>query len=449
MKRIKFALTGLALALSQTTLAGSSNEALQALLDVLRKDGTLTEEKYQAIKALVEAPEQEVAVTEVAVKEPATSNEKQATITTKGKLEITSPDEDFSMRVGGRIMAQGAVFNEDQQELGDGSEIRRARLFASGRLWKVWNYKLQYDFTGTGKAGIADAYIQYAGLPGSKITLGHFKEPFSLQNMTSSKYTTFIERSTSQVLTGGRNLGISYGTGGSNWTANLGLFGEGIDTPGSEMDESHAIAGRVTYSPFFSKHQQGLHLGVAYAYRDLDAGQSFRLRERPEAHVTDVRLVDTGTFDADDFHRYGLEAMWFYGSLTLQAEYTGMQVSRAIAGNQDVDFEGYYVEGSYFLTGESINYNPAKGAMSKITPNGIVGKGGVGAWQIAARFSSLDLSDQDINGGEEQNLTLGLNWYPNANMRFMANYINVLDVDDGPNAGDEPSAFVVQAQVEF
>ncbi len=441
MKRKTLVVVGILTVMTQSAFAAGSEEALTALLDVLRKDGTLTEAKYTAIMHLVKS-DQKPDVEQVSPAPP-------IKITTKGKLEMASPNEEFSMRIGGRIMAQGAVYNEDKSELGDGAEMRRARLFVSGKLWKVWNYKLQYDFTGSGKAGINDAYIQYTGLPAGKITLGHFKEPFSLQNITSSKYITFIERSQSHVLTPGRSLGISYGASGDNWTANIGLFGDGIDTPGGEVDQSHGLSGRATYAPYFTKEVHGLHLGVNYAYRNLDDNNTFRVRERPESHVTDRRLIDTGNFDAESLDRYAFEAMWFAGPFAVQGEYSRMSVDRVNAGNSDVNFDGYYVEGSWFITGESVNYDPAKGALSKITPKGIVGKGGIGAWQIAARFSSLDLNDEDINGGDEQNMTLGLNWYPNPNMRFMANYINVLDVDGGANDGDEPSAFVVQAQVEF
>lgn len=137
------------------------------------------------------------------------------------------------------------------------------------------------------------------------------------------------------------------------------------------------------------------------------------------------------------------------GSLALQSEYTRVDVDRAIAGNQDVYFDGYYVEGSWFLTGESLNYNPQKGALGKIIPKGILGEGGIGAWQIATRYSNLNLNDSDIVGGEENNITVGLNWYPNSNLRFMANYIQVLDVKNGSHVGDEPSVFSLRAQVEF
>ena len=95
------------------------------------------------------------------------------------------------------------------------------------------------------------------------------------------------------------------------------------------------------------------------------------------------------------------------------------------------------------------SYNAGKGEYGKIKPGTIVGKGGMGAWQLAVRFSSIDLTDNDINGGEAENLSFGLNWFATDNIRMSANYVKVLDVEGGASDGDEPEAFQMRAQVEF
>lgn len=455
----QLALMALSSVLIAQPAVAASDRALVELLEVLHKDGTLSDEKYAAILKLVssDATEKTTADLKRETKkqqvqqrqETVAAAQPQANITTKGKLELASPEGDFSMRVGGRLMMQGAIYDDDIAALGSGGEMRRARLFVQGKLWKLWNYKLQYDFTGSGKAGINDAYLQYTGLPVGNITLGHFKEPYSLQNMTSSKYTTFIERGLPNVFAAGRSVGMAYGLSGANWGAQAGLYGDGIDTPGGEIDQGYALSGRVTYAPVFEKGIRALHLGAGYSYRVLDDNKSLSFSDRPESHVTDVKLVNTGDFDADSLNRYGVEALWFNGPFSVQSEYYRVDVDRALAGNADVRLDGYYVESGWFLTGESLNYDPASGTLGKITPNKILGKGGFGAWQFAVRFSSLDLTDEDVKGGEEQNLSVGLNWYTNPNIRFMANYIKVLEVDGGPHAGDKPGALLLQAQVEF
>jgi phosphate-selective porin OprO and OprP len=77
--------------------------------------------------------------------------------------------------------------------------------------------------------------------------------------------------------------------------------------------------------------------------------------------------------------------------------------------------------GSWLITGESRGYVFEEARFKNPKPKGIVGKGGIGAWELLARYSSLDLSDEDIDGGEEDNVTVGINWYPTPNFRFMAN----------------------------
>ena len=99
------------------------------------------------------------------------------------------------------------------------------------------------------------------------------------------------------------------------------------------------------------------------------------------------------------------------------------------------------------MTGESLNYK--KGKFGAVSPISIVGRDGIGAWQIASRYSSINLNDQDIRGGEADSFTVGLNWFPTSTLRFSANYVNVLDVDGGIHDGEEPSLVQVRGQWAF
>lgn len=457
--------------LASGAVSADENAALYKLLEALHENGTIDSETYAAIKATAEQgrrvqaePDTETipsaaadAQTRKMVKEEiATAERDKPKISTKGKFEIASADEDFKFRVGGRILVDAAIYDNDIADHGNGSEIRRGRLFASGTLWRVWDYKFEYEFMDSGADGIEDAYLAYTGLDPVEIQGGHFKEPFSLQNLTSSKYVNFIERGLPHLFTPGRNIGIALNSGGNHWSASAGLFGSGIGDPNATNDfdddnEGFGVTGRVTYAPI-NNGNQVLHLGGALSYRHTDQDKMIAFSDRPESHITDVRLVDTGnsmTIDADNFYRYGMEAAWVYDRLTLQGEYMGVSVDRALMGNPDLDFDGYYAEIMWFLTEDHRPYSGSSGKFNAVSPNSVVGKGGYGAWQVGARISNVDLIDGDINGGEEDNLTLGLNWFPNANLRFSANYIKVLDTEGGPVPGDEPDIFAVRGQLEF
>lgn len=74
-----------------------------------------------------------------------------------------------------------------------------------------------------------------------------------------------------------------------------------------------------------------------------------------------------------------------------------------------------------------------------------------GAWEVAARLSYLDLNDGgDIKGGQETNLTLGLNWYLNPNLRLMFNYIRAHVENRGTSPPvDKGNANIFQTRLQF
>lgn len=388
-------------------------------------------------------------------KEVETAAKSLPEIDTKGKLEIRSKDGDFVWRLGGRVQVDAALYDDDDgTDLGSGSEFRRARLEMGGTVWRVWDFMLQYDFTDTGAEGIRDAYIRYTGFKPylTGITVGQFKEPFSLEELTSSKYISFMERALPNVFAPARNRGIGASTAFADmFTVAAGVFGEGVDADEYDNDdasEGWAGTGRITFAPIHTATRV-VHLGVAGSWRTPDEADMIRFRQRPESHVTDVRLINTGAIDADDFARFGAEAAAVYGAFSLQGEYMGTQVNRQTPGSPDLEFEGWYVFGSWFLTGESRAYEFDKGAFGNIKPTRVVGKGGVGAWELLARLSNLDLNDGDIQGGEQEDVTVGLNWYPTSNLRLYLNYIQVLDVNRGDFARVEPAVFQARAQVHW
>lgn len=443
MKRNTLA-AAVALCLGTTAAASSAcaaESSFMELLRVLRDNGTISAEAYQQLREAA-AAEKSMPAEAPAKKEPA-----KTSAALSDRLQFKSGDGAFSMRIGGRVQADIASYSDDITPLGSGSEVRRARMFMQGKMWDRWGYKLEYDFTGSGIDGLTDAYMTY-GADSMDITFGHFKEPFSLENMTSDKYVTFMERPLINTFLPGRNIGVGLSGAGESWSLGGGLTGAGVDGPADEQDEGYGGSARFTWAPV---HEKGrvTHLGLSASFRDTGDAGTVRFRERPASHVTSVRLVDTGTFDADSFWRYAAEAAFTAGSLTLKGEYFLVDVDRGEGGNPDPGFSGYYGEVSWFPTGESLDYSVSSGRYGKVKPKSNFGEGGPGAWQLALRLDSIDLSDGDIDGGEERNLVAGINWYPIPNLRFMANYVQVLDVEGGPNDGDEPSVIQVRGAVEF
>jgi phosphate-selective porin OprO and OprP len=368
------------------------------------------------------------------------------TFENKGGLSMETVNGNFSFQVIGRIQADAAFYDDDVADLGSGTELRRARLGVQGTFLKHWGYKSEFDFAGE-NVTLADVYLQYLGFDPVVFTVGHFKQPFSLDNITSSNDITFMERAlTYDAFTPPRRIGAGIGYGGENWSVNAGAFGEtadedaGDNPDGGEADSGISAAGRVTFDPILSDTHL-LHVGASLYWRDPGRGETTELLTRPESHVTDVALVDTGAIaNVDDVQTYGLEAATVQGLMHAEGEYMLSNVNTA-AG--DFDFDGWYIEGGYFLTGESRPYDPEEGKWTRVTP-----EGPYGAWEVAARYCTVDLNDGVIQGGMEDDVGVALNWYPNYYLRFSANYINVVD-QERAGVSDEPNIFQVRAQLAF
>jgi len=419
--------------------AVAAGSAVDELLKALYQNGTIDKATYELVQKAAKAEDEQ---NRAQIREISVAESQKAAGDVIAKSKAGKP----TVRIGGRIQLDAGSVHEDIAAHNSGTELRRARLFATGTLDKDWGYKLQYDFTATGSSGLQDAFIDYKPL---NIRIGHAKEPFSLQNMTSSKYTTFIERGLPHVFAEGRNIGIQTKRTGDNWMIAGGIFGDGRDGSATgSTDEGWGVAVRATVTAI-NETDEKLHLGISASQRYTAGDETLRFRERPEAHITDTRIVDTDptdidTIKANSLTRAVLEGAYINGPWHVQGEYYHTDVDRNGAGLSDLTFTGYYVETGLFLTDDSMNYKTAKGSYSKITPNG-----DNGAWQIAARLSNVDLSDADIDGGEADSLTLGVNWFATSNIRFSANYVNILDVDGGPAAGDNPDAFIFRSQVQF
>jgi phosphate-selective porin OprO/OprP len=248
--------------------------------------------------------------------------------------------------------------------------------------------------------------------------------------MTSSNYVTFIERSLPTILSPDRQTGFMlfntalddriYGA--------VGVFRQTGDTGKNVDDGGYDITGRVAALPIYeNKGASVLQVGAAYSFRNPD--DSLQIRQRPEAHLANY-IVDTGTLACDRENLIGLESAWVNGPLSMQAEYT--RAGADLLNGSDASFDGYYVEGSYFLTGEHKNYNTKEAVFGRVKPNKNYSFGGSpGAWELKARYSELDLNNGDISGGKVNDITAGANWYLNPNTRLMWDYVHADKEDSG------------------
>ena len=170
----------------------------------------------------------------------------------------------------------------------------------------------------------------------------------------------------------------------------------------------------------------------------LSSDDDAQIRARPESHVTDIRLVDTGIWaDVGTSSALGLELAGSRGPVTFKSEFYRTEWSRAEVDNTQA--KGWYAEASWFLTGEMAHYRDGKFIRPNISSDR-------GAWEVAVRFSTIDLNDEDVQGGTEKNLALGVNWYSRTHWRFMGNLIKV-KADDGPFGKQDP--WIAQFRIQY
>ncbi|HEX4182928.1 MAG TPA: porin [Caulobacteraceae bacterium] len=352
------------------------------------------------------------------------------------------------------------------RHLKDGDDFRRARIGFDGTVYGDWDYRLIFDFGGTGteNAGqLYESWVQYSGLRPVRFRVGAFPPQIGMEDQASTNTMPFLERTVSSDLARGLAAGdtrtaAAVFANGAHWLVSGAVTGRtvGVINTGTAsavpqtFSDQLGLVGRAAGTPLHGKDWL-VHVGVhgSYVARPSDASgpatngatplssSVIALANTPELRVDGTKLINTGNIDARHASTLGAEFAAQKKNLLIQAEYEHFTVDRS-DGFSSPDFNGYYVEGLWMLTGDARRYNAATGAFDgpAILHTFSPSQGAWGAWELGVRFSDMDLNyrpgaagtlqtGSEIRGGDEQNLTVGLNWFPNNIVRFMFDYQHV------------------------
>jgi phosphate-selective porin OprO/OprP len=459
-------------ATASTQGSGVSQEqalALTARLDALEQRNSELEERIADLKAQVAAGDQairqEVRATTVSV--------------ANGRPSFASGDGQFTAQFRGVFQLDAAQYDQDgpgplatdyrrgslgdaaeadrARDLSDGANFRRARLGLEGKAFGDWSYNFLYEFGGSGAeepGRITSAWLQYDKLGPAKLRIGAFSPPAGIEEATSTNGSLFLERAAPaelvrSIASGDGRTAAGLFANGERWNASAALTGNVVGQ--QTFDEQLGFVGRVAYVPIKALNYL-VHVGANTSVvinpaatgpnvGPAGAATPIRLRDRPEIRVDGTRLVDTGNIDADGLTSIGGELAAQWKNFSAQGEYFQIQVERRASALSDPDFSGWYIQGAWTLTGEPRRYNIASATFdAPRVEKPFSRKGGTwGAFELAARYSNLDLNylagvpgqaatASAIRGGEQKITTVGLNWYPNAVVRFQAHFQHV-DVD--------------------
>ena len=342
-------------------------------------------------------------------------------------------------------------------DLESGARERRAIFLANALLGSDFIFFGSWDLFDRGKAfphGLRAAMIAYRRFDPVWIVAG--QQPIS-SSLDAAAFSdrSFMESAMSSGAfawaPGTPSLGVSVSHRSPNHYLRGGVFSVPAKEIGGDR-EGYGLHGRAAWMPI-AERTRALHFGLAGYWRkptrkpgEIGGGEQFSAR--PELRVDNSTVVNTGRISRiDDFYYTALELAGVYGPWSLQGEYQRLAISRTNGGGlapyRDLVFNGYYVLGSYFLTGESRNYYPRFGAFWRVKPHREFdpwsGKEGWGAFELAARVSNIDLDDGiadlaggGVRGGVSNNYTLALNWHMTPFRRLSLNYVHA-DIDNRDN----------------
>jgi len=478
-----------AMAQAITTAAGQAPSgvsqelalSLAARLDALEQRNQELEEQILALKAGSSA----------AVQGVRDQLDAQPAVTlNNARPQIATPDGRFKFALRSVVQFDAAHYAVSPRtaanDLGSGTNFRRARLGFDGTAFKDWNYALWGEFGGSGgeSALLNQAYIEYAGFKPFgleeplRIRIGAWATPAGLEDATSNTESLFLERGAVAELvrnfaTGDGRTGVGATLRGPRWYASALFSGKVVGVPSTaEFDQQSGYALRVAFAPIKSLDYD-VHIGasVQSILNPADttggpvSGRAVRLQERPELRVSGLRLVDTGAINSDGLTAYGLEGGASFKNFYAAGEWYKINVNRQGVSPFDPSFSGWYVQGAWTITGERHVWTNANGGFTGIKPAKPFDRseGAWGALEIAARYSELDLNDHSgvaglaapaggIRGGQQKITTLGLNWYANNTLRFLLDYqwakVNRLNAA-GADIGEDVNVVSFRSQFAF
>ena len=423
---------------------------------LLAQDVTLPADELAAMRAQLAAMnaridqlEGELAATKAEAAEAGQVVDAPAPAADSEPVSTLAKSDGWSFKPRGRLMFDAGFTNAPDStgaSDGFGNEVRRARLGASGDMPGGFGYKFEVDFAGN-EISVADAILSYENGP-IEIAIGQHNNFQSLEELTSSLHTTFIERAAFTDAFGfERRLGASITYARGDVLAQAGVFTDNLEDTDSKNRGADA---RIVFMPKAGDTQ--LHFGGSFHYNDLDdPAAQLRYRQRPLVHFTTQRFIDTRSMGADSETGYGLEAAAIAGRFHAAAEGYWQSVDMPGVAD-DPTFFGGYVEAGVFLTDDTRGYKGGK--FDRTKPSSPIGEGGIGSVQFTLRYDHLDLNDAGIVGGRQAGYFAALVWKPTDYTALMLNYGRLQYTDAIlPTASGDTSygvdAIGMRAQIDF
>ena len=404
------------------------------------------------------------------------SADKQFTFAPRALLQFDAADYDQAepgpfatdLRRDGAAVGSPSVDMTHARDLKDGDVFRRARLGFEGTAYGDFSYRMLFDFGGSGvenSGQLYEGWAQYAGLKPFAVRVGAFRPSEGLEDQTTPSDLMFLDRPGSTDTAGGlaasdTRTAVQVFGYGDRWFASADVTGRAIgvistgtaSATAQSYGDQLGFVGRVGFTPLKGDDWR-LYVGAHGSYVSEPPNASgpstavtgvtpissrvIAFNDTPEMRVDGTKLVNTGNIDAKDAGTEGLEFAVQKQNLFLQAEYENMFVDRSDI-HSSPSFSGWYVEGSWFVTGEARRYSASAASFGlPVVAHPFNPRSGQwGAVELAVRYSDLDLNYDAgaartlptvdaVRGGDQKIFTAGVNWYLNSLFRLTGEYQHV------------------------
>jgi len=324
----------------------------------------------------------------------------------------------FSAKLGfAPILDYNTVYQDNDSENQVGSQesrwdIRSARVMLRGKInfKKKWSYLLSYEYRGLDRKedqtafGFTDIKLIIPVGEHSELHVGKQKETFVYEMVGDAANLPHFERLMNPFFNS-RNNGIIYRHFLMNdrMTISAGVFNQWPGN-GKNLDEgATTFTARVTGLPKWENEGKTfMHMGIGVRYVEAENGL-VRLKGKNESNISD-NYVDTGNMEAKHQWNVNFEQLWSLENFSVLMEYVHNWTATKTSGIEQ--FNGFYVTGSYVLSGEQRPYDMKAAYARRIKPTGKYG-----AWEIVSRIGRNDLQTRTIDGGINNRYNLGLNWW--------------------------------------
>lgn len=357
-----------------------------------------------------------------------------------GILVFQNKAQNYKMWFDIRVQGDAAVFfgyDKNLTQIGNGMQMRRSRFAVKAQLDKNWYGELDTDWT-SGTPEIKDAYIAFTGVKNLEIKAGNFKENFSIQRNTTSRYLQFMERPMVTYLAPSRHMGINVKYAIPALWVSAGAFG-----PALEDAETHtaiedgnkdyglncgmSYTGKIVYRPLHKMKDASLHIGGAVSYRNpktssTDGYNAVRYSTRNTTGINRKKFLDTDAIKYLDHElAWTAELAGHYKGLRWEAAYLARLPYVDVSKSQMTDITpawGWYVQAGYLLFGGTQNYDAGGAKYTRVN----AGKEW-GDIELCARVEYLNLNiSKYCMGGSAYAYSLGLNFHVTRNVKFVINY---------------------------